>query len=324
MNRINLQIILENLFVPVISQILVDARWQNRGILSIGVDSVVVEGTTVARRALEPPLLRAKSELLLGTGVAKSPVEPIVVAHRQVSKFVRGKLRQSFVARRRIRVVDRSRCPTKIRRVDRWPGRATGLRFLGLEVEGQILHVDRAQLAILPCPYILMMAKLGALALGLQVEGNGWSHARKGRRVIRYRSNVGGYLMALVSGSPREGIMVDREGLLDRRCSSESAGREGGSRVVVESGVGRVLGGRPLGATTGFIIGHPNDRVLRDTWRDHRRRAGGRSTGFGTRVRSIDLGVPSPDFFTPKRRRRPSSSSSSSSRYSKATSETTK
>lgn len=28
--------------------------------------------------------------------------------------------------------------------------RATGLRLLGLEVQGQILHVDRTQLAILP------------------------------------------------------------------------------------------------------------------------------------------------------------------------------
>lgn len=61
--------------------------------------------------------------------------------------------------------------------------------------------------------------------------------------------------------------MVNRGGLLleDRRCSRESAGREGGSRwLVVEGGVRRVFG-RPLGATTGFVIGRPHD-----TWRDHR------------------------------------------------------
>lgn len=269
----HLQIILENLLVPVsgilVAQILVDARWQN-GVSSVGVDSVVVEGTTVAGRALEPSFLRAESELVLRAGVAKLAVEPI--AHGQV-RDVRGKFRQLFAAARRIRVVDRSRRPTKIRRVDRWPigrpGRATGLRFLGLEVQGQVLHVDRPQLAALPR---ILMTELAALRLRL-LDG-GRFHARKGRVVSERASRY------LVSPLRERGGVVNREGgLVDRRCSRESAGREGGPRVVVESGVGRVLG-RPLGATTGFVIGRPNERVL-DTWRDHRARSFGPATGFG-------------------------------------------
>lgn len=146
--------------------------------------------------------------------------------------------------------------------------RATGLRLLGLEVQGQILHVDRTQLAILP-----------RILTALQpLDGRWWFHAWKGS-VIRYRNKVGRCLMV------RGGVMVNREGLLDRRGSSESAGREGGGRsMVVESGGVGLFGHRPLGATTGFIIGHPDDRVVHDTWRDH-------PTGFG-----IDL-VPSPQFF---------------------------
>lgn len=289
----HLQIILENLLVPVsaipVAQILVDARWQN-GVSSVGVDSVVVEGTTVAGRALEPSFLRAESELVLRAGVAKLAVEPI--AHGQVGD-VRGKFRQLLsAAARRIRVLDRSRRPTKIRRVDRWPigrpGRATGLRFLGLEVQGQVLHVDRPQLAALPR---ILMTELAALRLRL-LDG-GRFHARKGRVVSERASRY------LVSPVRERGGVVNREGgLLDRRCSRESAGREGGPRVVVESGVGRVLG-RPLGATTGFVIGRPNERVL-DTWRDHRARSFGPATGrpvLETRC-PIDLAVPSPDFFT--------------------------
>lgn len=239
--------------IPV-AEILVDARWQNR-VSSIGIDVVVVQGTTVAGRALEPSFLRAKGELLLRTGVAELAVGPIVGAR---ASNVRGKFRQLSVARRRIRrVVDRSWRPTKIRRVDRWPGRAIDLRSVrGLEVQGQILDVDRTQLAIPPS----CILKLAALRL---VDGGGrWLRARKGR-VVRQRRPAR-RLMPVRGGG---GVMVNRGGLLleDRRCSRESAGREGGSRwLVVEGGVRRVFG-RPLGATTGFVIGRPHD-----TWRDHR------------------------------------------------------
>lgn len=237
--------------IPV-AEILVDARWQNR-VSSIGIDVVVVQGTTVAGRALEPSFLRAKGELLLRTGVAELAVGPIVGAR---ASNVRGKFRQLSVARRRIRrVVDRSWRPTKIRRVDRWPGRAIDLRSV-LEVQGQILDVDRTQLAIPPS----CILKLAALRL---VDGGGrWLRARKGR-VVRQRRPAR-RLMPVRGGG---GVMVNRGGLLleDRRCSRESAGREGGSRwLVVEGGVRRVFG-RPLGATTGFVIGRPHD-----TWRDHR------------------------------------------------------
>lgn len=236
--------------IPV-AQILVDARWQNR-VSSIGINVVVVQGTTVAGRALEPSFLRAKGELLLRTGVAELAVGPIVGAR---ASNVRGKFRQLSVARRRIRrVVDRSWRPTKIRRVDRWPGRAIDLRSV-LEVQGQILDVDRTQLAIPPS----CILKLAALRL---VDGGGrWLRARKGR-VVRQRRPAR-RLMPVRGGG---GVMVNRGGLLleDRRCSRESAGREGSRWLVVEGGVRRVFG-RPLGATTGFVIGRPHD-----TWRDHR------------------------------------------------------
>lgn len=147
-------------------------------------------------------------------------------------------------------------------------GRATGLRPLGLEVQGQILHVDGTQLAILPN------------ILTALLDGRWWFHAWKGR-VIR-RRNVGRWL---VVRPVRGGVMVSRE---DRRGSSESAGREGGGRSMVVEGGGVGLFGH-LGATTGFIIGHADDRVVHDTWRDH-------PTGFGTPDRSR-CPSPFPQFF---------------------------
>lgn len=57
--------------------------------------------------------------------------------------------------------------------------------------------------------------------------------------------------------------------------------------MVVEGGGVGLFG--HLGATTGFIIGHADDRVVHDTWRDH-------PTGFGTPDRSR-CPSPFPQFF---------------------------